>query len=146
MISPHADSGFTVVSESGTALVPGGLSVPAIPENVAFLLVGEDTVESRAMGRADSWLELRPLAAVDVVEVVAVFGYVMRIESKVVWTFERLLAGCACNRDVAYLVTRGAYTVHTRCNETRTLCFKDRSARSSSKKTPAKQNRGSWVT
>ena len=129
MIRPHADSGFAIVREPGAALVPGGFSVPAVPEHVAFLLVREDTVQAGTMGCVDGWLELRPLAAVDVVEVIAVFGeelavarverktvaaglylrgvvvafpvlvagYVMGVESKVVWTFERLLGGHACN-------------------------------------------------
>ena len=72
LISPHADARLPVVSESGAALVPGGLAVPAVPEGVALLLVGEDAVEARAVGRGNRRLQLRPLAAVDVVQVVAV--------------------------------------------------------------------------
>lgn len=131
LVGPHADPSFAVVGQPGAALVPGRLAVPAVPEDVAFLLVGEDPVESRAMGRADRLLELRPVAAVYVVEVVAVFGeelavarverepvtagfqfgsvvvafpvlvarYVVRVETEVVWAFERFLAVRACNRN-----------------------------------------------
>lgn len=138
LIGPHTDSGFTVVSESRTALVSGSLSVPAIPEYVAFLFVGEDTVEARTMRRANRWFELCPVSAIYVVEVVAIFseelavacvegesvaasfqfrdvviafpifvaGYMMRIETKIVWAFERFLGGCAYSwKNVLLLLT-----------------------------------------
>ena len=73
LISPHAHASLSVVSESGTALVLGGFSVPAVPESVALLLVGENTVQPRTVGRAYGRLELAALAAIDVVQVVAVF-------------------------------------------------------------------------
>lgn len=74
MVGPHAHPGFTVVGQSGAALVAGRLAVPAVPKDVALLLVGEDAIESGTMRRADGWLELRALAALHVVQVVAVLG------------------------------------------------------------------------
>lgn len=50
LVSPHADAGFAVVRQTRGALVTGGFSVPAVPEDVAFGLVGEDTVQTRAVG------------------------------------------------------------------------------------------------
>lgn len=50
LVGPHADAGFPVVGESGAALVAGGFTVPAVPEDVTFVLVGEDTVQPRAVG------------------------------------------------------------------------------------------------
>lgn len=46
LISPHAYAGFSVVGKSRTALITGSFSVPAIPEDVAFGLIREDTVYS----------------------------------------------------------------------------------------------------
>lgn len=72
MIGPHADACLAIIGESGAALVPRRLAVPAVPEDVALLLVREDAVEPRAVRRANCRLQLRPLAAIDVVQVVAV--------------------------------------------------------------------------
>lgn len=55
LIGPHANPGFTVVCESGGALVSGGFAVPAVPEHVAFGLVGEDAVEAFAVGSGNWW-------------------------------------------------------------------------------------------
>lgn len=55
LIGPHAHASFTIVSKSGGALVTGGFSVPAVPEDVAFGFVGEDTVKTRAMSGGDGW-------------------------------------------------------------------------------------------
>lgn len=74
LIGPHAHPGFAIVGQSGAALVARCLAVPAVPEDVAFLLVGEDAVEPGAMRRVDGRLELRSLATVHVVQVVAVLG------------------------------------------------------------------------
>ena len=49
LVSPHAHTGFSVVSEPRAALVAGSLSVPAVPENVAFGLIREDTVQPLAV-------------------------------------------------------------------------------------------------
>jgi len=56
LVSPHAYSGFPVVSETGRTLIPAGLSVPTIPENVTFLLIGENSVQPRAVRSTDSRL------------------------------------------------------------------------------------------
>lgn len=50
LVSPHAHTGFPVVGKSGAALVAGGFTVPAVPEDVAFTCVGEDTVQTLAVG------------------------------------------------------------------------------------------------
>lgn len=55
-------------------MVTRGLAVPTIPKDVALLFVGEDAVEAGAVRRADGWFELRALAAVHVVQVIAVLG------------------------------------------------------------------------
>lgn len=54
LVSPHAHTGFPVVSKSGAALVAGGFSVPAVPEDVALGFVGEDTVQPLAV-RGGDW-------------------------------------------------------------------------------------------
>lgn len=74
LVGPHAHPSLTIVGQSGAALIAGRFAVPAVPEDVALLLVGEDAVEARAMRRADGRLELRALAAVHVVQVVAILG------------------------------------------------------------------------
>jgi hypothetical protein len=56
LIGPHADARFPVVSETGRALVAAGFTVPAVPEDVALDLVGEDSVETGAMFGADGGL------------------------------------------------------------------------------------------
>lgn len=53
LVGPHAHARFPVVGKSGAALVAGRLAVPAVPEHVAFSLVGEDTVQPRAVRSAD---------------------------------------------------------------------------------------------
>jgi len=67
LVGPHAHPGFTVIGQSGAALVARRLAVPAVPEDVAFLLVREDAIQTGAMRCADGWLELRAFAAVHVV-------------------------------------------------------------------------------
>lgn len=74
LVGPHAHPGLTVVGQSGATLVAGGLAVPTVPEDVALLLVREDTVEAGTVRRADGRLELRALAAVHVVQIIAVLG------------------------------------------------------------------------
>ena len=56
LVGPHANSRLTVVRQTGRALVAGRLAVPTVPEGVALLLVGEDSVQPRAVGSADSGL------------------------------------------------------------------------------------------
>jgi len=56
LVSPHADASFSVVGEAGRALVAAGFTVPAVPEDVALGLVGEDAVETRAVFCADGGL------------------------------------------------------------------------------------------
>ena len=56
LISPGADTGFAVVSESRSALVTTSLTVPAGPEDVTFVLIREDTVKTRAVRSADGSL------------------------------------------------------------------------------------------
>ena len=56
LISPGADTGFAVVSESRSALVTTSLTVPAGPEDVTFVLIREDTVKARAVRSADGSL------------------------------------------------------------------------------------------
>ncbi|TGZ57268.1 hypothetical protein DBV15_09868 [Temnothorax longispinosus] len=74
LVGPHAHPGLTVVGQSGAALVAGGLAVPTVPEDVALLLVGKDAVEAGTVRRGDGRFELRALAAVHVVQVIAVLG------------------------------------------------------------------------
>ena len=49
-VGPHADALVIVVRESGRALVTRGLSVPARVENAAVVVIGEDAVQTRAVG------------------------------------------------------------------------------------------------
>jgi len=53
LISPHAHASIAIVSQSGGALVSGGLAVPAVPEHVALVLIGEDAVQAGAVGSGD---------------------------------------------------------------------------------------------
>lgn len=50
LVSPHAHAGFPVVGQAGAALVAGSLAVPAVPEDVAFGFIGEDSVQPLAVG------------------------------------------------------------------------------------------------
>lgn len=79
LISPHADAGLSVVGKSGAALIAGGFSVPAVPENVALVFIREDAVQSRTVRSGDWGLKLCPLSALNVVKVVAVLGQVFGI-------------------------------------------------------------------
>ena len=58
LIGPHAHTCFTIVCEAGAALVSRSFAVPAIPENVTFLLIGENTIKTSTVGRGDWWFEL----------------------------------------------------------------------------------------
>lgn len=49
LIGPHADASFTIVCKTGWALVTRGFAVPAVPENVALALIGEDSVQAGAV-------------------------------------------------------------------------------------------------
>lgn len=53
LVGPHAHSGLAVVSQTGGTLVSAGLSSPTVPEGVALDVVWEDSVQSRAVQRAD---------------------------------------------------------------------------------------------
>jgi len=53
LVSPHAHPGFTVIGQSGAALVAGRLAVPAVPEDIALFLIREDAVQTGAMRCAD---------------------------------------------------------------------------------------------
>ena len=55
LIGPGADARFAAVSQTRGALVAASLTVPAAPEDVALAGVGEDTVETWALGGADWW-------------------------------------------------------------------------------------------
>uniref|UniRef100_A0A8D8C2G2 (northern house mosquito) hypothetical protein n=1 Tax=Culex pipiens TaxID=7175 RepID=A0A8D8C2G2_CULPI len=55
LVSPHADARFTVVGQSGGALVARGFAVPTVPEHVAFGTVREDTVQTLAVWSGDWW-------------------------------------------------------------------------------------------
>lgn len=44
LVSPHANSGFTVISQTRRTLIPASLSSPTIPERVALDIVWEDSV------------------------------------------------------------------------------------------------------
>lgn len=74
LVGPHAHPGLTIVGQSGATLVARGLAVPTVPEDVALLFVGEDAVQAGAVRRADGRFELRALAAVHVVQIIAIFG------------------------------------------------------------------------
>lgn len=74
LISPGADTGFAVVSESRSALVTTSLTVPAGPEDVTFVLIREDTVKARAVRSADGSLDSITVSTVDVVDVIAVLA------------------------------------------------------------------------
>ena len=56
LVGPHADARLAVVGQSRGTLVPTGFAVPAVPEYVAFRLVCEDTVQSRAVMGANGRL------------------------------------------------------------------------------------------
>lgn len=55
LIGPHADTCFTIVCQSRWALVAAGFAVPAIPEDIAFIFIGEDTVQARTVWRWYCW-------------------------------------------------------------------------------------------
>ncbi|KYQ60241.1 hypothetical protein ALC60_00649 [Trachymyrmex zeteki] len=74
LVGPHAHPGFTVIGQSRTALIAGGLAIPTVPENVALLLIRENTVKAGAVRRADRRFELRAFAAVYIVQIIAVLG------------------------------------------------------------------------
>jgi len=54
LISPHAHASIAIVGQSGGALVSGGLAVPAVPEHIALVLIGEDAVQAGAV-RSGDW-------------------------------------------------------------------------------------------
>lgn len=56
LVGPGANAALLVVSQSGGALVATGLAVPATPEDVAFGLIGEDTVQTGTVRSADRGL------------------------------------------------------------------------------------------
>lgn len=56
LIGPDADTGRIVVGQTGGALVATGFSVPAAPEHVTSILIGEDAVQTLAMRCANRWL------------------------------------------------------------------------------------------
>lgn len=49
LIGPHAYARLTIVRQTGRALVTRRLAVPAVPEDVALALIGEDAVQPRAV-------------------------------------------------------------------------------------------------
>lgn len=55
LIGPHADAGIAIVGQSGRALISGGFAVPAVPEHIAFVLIGEDAVQAGTVRRGDWW-------------------------------------------------------------------------------------------
>jgi len=60
LISPHAHTSLTVVGKARSTGVLVRVSVPTAPEDVAKLLIGEDTIQSWAVGAADWGLQFRP--------------------------------------------------------------------------------------
>ncbi|KYN18312.1 hypothetical protein ALC57_09419, partial [Trachymyrmex cornetzi] len=74
LVGPHAHPSFTVIGQSGTALITGGLAIPTVPEDITLLLIREDAVEAGAVRRVDRRFELRALAAVYIVQIIAVLG------------------------------------------------------------------------
>jgi len=74
LISPGADTGFAVISESRSALVTTSLTIPAGPEDVTFVLIGKDTVKARAVRSADGSLDSITVSTVYVVDVIAVLA------------------------------------------------------------------------
>lgn len=44
LVSPHAHASFSVVGKSGAALIARSFTIPAVPEDVAFSVVSEDTI------------------------------------------------------------------------------------------------------
>lgn len=53
LIGPGAHAAFPAVSQARGALVAAGLAVPAAPEDVTLGLIGEDSVQARAIPGAD---------------------------------------------------------------------------------------------
>lgn len=53
LVGPHADTGITIVGQTGRALISGGFTVPAVPEHIAFVLIGEDAVQAGTVWRGD---------------------------------------------------------------------------------------------
>lgn len=74
LVGPHAHPGFTIVGQSRATLVTRGLAIPTVPEDIALLFVGEDAVQTGTVRRADGRFELRALAAVHVVQIIAILG------------------------------------------------------------------------
>lgn len=74
LVSPHADTRFTVVGKSRAALVFRCFAVPAIPEGVAFFIISEYTIETLTMGCGDWWFKLASLAAFNIVNVITIFS------------------------------------------------------------------------
>lgn len=55
LIGPGTNAAFPAVSQAGGALITASFAVPAAPENIAFGLVGEDSVQARAVRSTDWW-------------------------------------------------------------------------------------------
>ena len=76
LVRPGADPGLRIVGQAGGAVVPVGEAVPAVVERRAVVGIGEGSVQPRAVRGRDGRLQVGPVAAVDVVQVVAVLGRV----------------------------------------------------------------------
>lgn len=56
LVSPHADTSFTIVSQSRWTLITASFPIPAVPENIAFIFISKDTVQARTVCGWNSWL------------------------------------------------------------------------------------------
>lgn len=79
LIGPGTNAAFPAVSQAGGALITASFAVPAAPENIAFGLVGEDSVQARAVRSTDWWFKFETISAFDVVDVIAVFTVVLGV-------------------------------------------------------------------
>jgi hypothetical protein len=81
LISPHANSGFSIISKTRSTSVFIRFPIPARPENVAFHLIREDAVESGTVCSTHCFLQVDTVATFDIVEVVAVLSKEFRVRS-----------------------------------------------------------------
>lgn len=56
LIGPHTNASFTIISQSGWTLIAAGFTVPTIPENIAFIFIGKDTIQSGTVCSWNCWL------------------------------------------------------------------------------------------
>lgn len=56
LIGPHANTCFTIVCQTGWALIAASFTIPAIPESVTLGFIGEDAIQSGTVCCWNSWL------------------------------------------------------------------------------------------